>query len=271
MLVNKILQKQPLVVARIRDIFHSGSPEGQQEAEATSTEQPSAASPVSNGDVSEDQSPEGSTGAYCSNFPTALMCRDAGLNLADSDEPRHPRGAAPTTRNEVFFISGSSSDVSQDPAQSSYMLSAFEDPVHRPKAVQRQRSLLERIGSWFQAPKLERSQSVPNGEERHTRKLPPLGPEALQQSEGWSEVHLPPVAQEHVSEEDRTTGDEGFSSEVETHTHTLTPGQSPIHDHRSPDSDLMVSPQGDPDVHKCACGKGDLCDSWTCGDVTVEN
>lgn len=248
-LVNKILQKQPLVVARLRRIFDR-LPEGQQETVATHTELSSASH-----DCSKDQCPDDSMDHYCSNFPTALMCRDAGLNLADSDmadEPRHPNGAVPTTCNEVLFISASSSGASQGPTQTSDMLSTCENSMLRPKALQQQKSLLERIGNWFQAPKLYRSQSVPTDEERHGGKQHSAVPDALAQPEGWSEEQLPPVAQEHTSEESRTMGDEGFSSEEEVHT--LIAGQSPSYNHQSAYSDL-VSPQEELAVCECAHGE----------------
>ena len=258
MLVNKILQKQPLVVARLRRIFDR-LPERQQETVVTHTDELSSASR----DCSGDQCPEDSMDRYCSNFPTAPMCRDAGLHLADSDmadESRHPNGAVPTTRNKVFFISGSSSGASQGPTQTSDMLSTCESPMLRPRALQQQKSLLERIGNWFQAPKLYRSQSVPTDEERHVEKQRSAVPEALAQPEGWSEEQLPPVAQEHTSEGNGTTGDEGFSSEEESHT--LITGHSPSHNPQSAHSDLL-SPQGELAVHKWAHGRGELRDSWT--------
>ena len=263
MLVNKILQKQPLVIARLRRIF-DGLHKGEQ-----GTVAPATGLPPPSPDCSEDQSTEDSAAGYCSHFPTALMCRDAGLSLAESDiadGSRRPRGAVPTTRNEVFFISGSSSDASTQPTQTSDMLSTCENPELRPRAVQQQKSLLERFGNWFQAPKLNRSQSVSNDEDRHVRKHRSAVPDALAQSEGWSEVPLPAVAQEHTSEGSRTTGDEGFSSAEEAHI--LTAGQSPTRDHQSGFSDL-VSPQEEAVAQETmeranvARGKGELSDS--CG------
>lgn len=256
-LVNKILQKQPLVIAQLRRIF-DGLHKGEQETVA-----PATGLPPPSPDCSEDQSTEDSAAGYCSHFPTALMCREAGLSLAESDiadESRRPRGAVPTTRNEVFFISASSSDASPQPMQTSDMLSTCENSEPRPRGVQQQKSLLERIGSWFRAPKLHRSQSVPNDEDRHARKHHSAVPDALTQSEGWSDVPLPAVAQEHTSEGSRTTGDEGFSSTEEAHI--LIASQSPAHDRQSAFSDLL-SPQGEPMAQECAHGKGELCDS--CG------
>lgn len=248
-LVNKILQRQPLVIARLRRIFDKLHESGQYTL-AAATGLPS---PMH--DCSEDQCSEDSTAGYCSHFPTALMCRDAGLSLAESDiAGEYRRTQDDAHRNQVFFISASSSGTSPEPTQTSDMLSTCENPEPRPRPVQQQRSLLERIGSWFQVPKLNSSQSVPTDEGRHVGEFHPTVPGVLAQQE----EQLPPVAQEYTSQGSRTTGDEGFSSEEEAHG--IIEGPSPSHDLQSAYSDLL-SPQEELATHKCSHGKGGLCDS----------
>ena len=251
-LVNKILQRQPLVIARLRRIFDKLHESGQYTL-AAATGLPS---PMH--DWSEDQCCEGSTTGYCSHFPTAPMCRDAGLSLAESDivgDYRRAQDGVTTNRNQVFFISASSSGASPEPTQTSDMLSTCENPELRPRPVQQQRSLLERIGSWFQVPKFNRSQSVSTDEGRHVGVFRSILPDVLAQSE----AQLPPVAQEYTSQGSRTTGDEGFSSEEEAHG--VIEGQSPSQDLRSAYSDLQ-SPQEELATHECSHEKGELCDSF---------
>ena len=247
-LVNKILQRQPLVVARLRRIFDKLHESGQ----CTLAAGTGLPSPMH--DCSEDQCCEDSTAGYCSHFPTAPMCRDAGLSLAESDiagEYWRAQDGVTSNRNQVFFISASSSGASPEPTQTSDMLSTCENPELGPRPVQQQRSLLQRIGSWFQVPKLNRSQSVPTDEDRHVGVFRSTLPDALAQSE----VQLPPVAQEYTSQGSRTTGDMGFSSEEEAHG--VIEGQSPSHDLQSAYSPEELA------THECSHERGELCDS--CG------